>query len=101
MICRMVNGSFKGDPSEVPSPTGEARARCKCLRRLDRAACVVCGTVRSQRCNRCGVCKSNTPLRDLLVGVTFRDRRQPGHQSAAPGGAPAATSSELAASAPR
>ena len=23
------------------------------LRRLDRAACVVCGTIRSQRCNRC------------------------------------------------
>ena len=30
-------------------------------------------------------CKSETPLRDLIVGDTFQDRRQPGHQDAAPG----------------
>ena len=56
------------------------------LRHLDRAACMFC--VRSQRCNRCCFCNSNTPLRELRVGDTFQDRRQP-HQSAAPRGAPA------------
>ena len=53
------------------------------LRRLYRAACVVCGTIRSQRCSRCGCCNSNTPLRELRVGDTFQDRRQAGHQNAA------------------
>ena len=56
------------------------------LRNLDRAACVACDTIRS-RCHRCSFCKSDTPLRDL-VGDTFQDRRQPGHQDAAPGGPP-------------
>ena len=56
------------------------------LRRLDRAACAVCGAIRSQRCNRCGLCNSNTPLRELRVGNTFQDRRQPGHQDAAASG---------------
>ena len=59
------------------------------LRRFDRAACVVCATTRSQRCNRCRLCQSNAPLREFRLGDTFQDRRQPGHQSAAPGGAPA------------
>ena len=63
------------------------------LRRLDRATCVVCGTTRSQRCNRCGLCQSITPLRELRVGVgdSFQDRRKPGHQSAAPGVRPPIT----------
>ena len=39
------------------------------LRRLDRAACVVCGIIRSRRCKRCGLCQSNTPLRGLRVGT--------------------------------
>ena len=58
------------------------------LRHLDRAACVACDTVRSRRCRRCGFCKSDTPLRGLVVGDTFQDRRQPGHQDAAPEGSP-------------
>ena len=56
---------------------------------LDRAACVYCGTIRSQRCRRCNFCGSDTLLRDLRVGDTFQDRRQPGHQNAAPRGAAA------------
>ena len=59
------------------------------LRRPDRAACVVCSTIRSQRCNRCGLCNSNTPLRELLIQYIFQDRRQPGHRNAALGGAAA------------
>ena len=50
---------------------------------LSRQACVACGTVRSQRCHRCSLCKSDTPLRELRVGDTYQDRRQPGHQDAA------------------
>ena len=53
------------------------------------SACVVCGTFRSQRCNRCCFCNSSAPLRELRVGDTFRDRRQPRHRNAAPGGAAA------------
>ena len=53
------------------------------LRWLNRQACVFCGTVRSQRCNSCG---SDTPLRELRVGDTFQNRRQPGHQDAAASG---------------
>ena len=56
------------------------------LRWLDRQACVACGTIRSQRCRRCNNCGSNTPLRELRVGDTFQDRRQPGHQDAAASG---------------
>ena len=59
------------------------------LRNLGRAACIPCDTVRSRRCRRCTVCGSDTPLRDLRVRDTFEDRRQPGHQDAAPGGMPA------------
>ena len=55
-------------------------------RHLDRAACVACDTIRSRRRRRCSFCKRDTPLRDLVVGDTFQDRRQPGHQDAAPGG---------------
>ena len=58
------------------------------LRNLDRAACVDCDTIRSQRCRRCNFCGSDTPLRDLIFGDTFQDHRQPGHQDAAPDGSP-------------
>ena len=39
--------------------------------------------LRSQRCRRCNHCGSDTTLRELRVGDTFQDRRQPGHQDAA------------------
>ena len=58
------------------------------LGHLDRGACVVCGATRSRRCNRCSFCNSHTPLRELRVGDTFQDRRQPGHQDVACGGTP-------------
>ena len=47
------------------------------LRWLSRQACVHCGTIRSQRCRRCNSCRFDTPLRELCVGDTFQDRRQP------------------------
>ena len=53
------------------------------LRWLNRQACVHCGTVRSHRCRRCNSCGFDAPLRELRVGDTFQDRRQPGHQDAA------------------
>ena len=53
---------------------------------LDRAAVIACDTIRSRRGRRCTFCKSDTPIRDLRVGDTFQDRRQPGHQDAAPDG---------------
>ena len=53
------------------------------LRWLNRQTCVHCGTIRSQRCRRCISCGFDTPLRELRVGDTFQDRRQPGHQDAA------------------
>ena len=56
------------------------------LRCLDRAACIACGTIRPRRCRRCTLCGSDTLLRELRVGATFQDRRQPGHQDAAAGG---------------
>ena len=56
------------------------------LRWLDRRACVFCGTIRSQRCRQCNNCGSDTLLRELRVGDTFQDRRQPGHQDAAVSG---------------
>ena len=71
-----------GGPLLLPDSVGQ-------LRRLDRAACVVCRTIRSPRCNRCGLRNSNTPLRELRIRNTFLDRRQPGHKNAAPGGAAA------------
>ena len=74
-------GQKHGGEQLLPESVGQ-------LRHLDRASCVVCGAVRSQRCNRCGLCQSNTPIRELRVGDTFQDRLQPRHQSAAPGGAP-------------
>ena len=43
-------------------------------RRLDRAACVVCGTIRSQRYNRCGFCNSNTRLRELRALLRARSQ---------------------------
>ena len=46
------------------------------LRRLDRAACVLCDTVRSRGRHRCCRCKRDTPLRDFIVGDTIQDRRQ-------------------------
>ena len=63
------------------------------LRHLDRAACEACGIIRWRRCRWCTFCGSDTrdtPFRDLRVGDTFQDRRQPGHQSAAPDGSPTA-----------
>ena len=59
------------------------------LRHLDRAACVLCDTIRSRRCHRCSYCKSDTPTRDFSVGDAFQGR-QPGHQDAAPKGMPTA-----------
>ena len=55
-------------------------------RHLDRGACVICGAIRSRRCNRCSLCNSNAPLRELRVGDTFQDRQQSGHQDVARGG---------------
>ena len=52
------------------------------LRQLDRAACVICGTIRSRRGNRCNHCKAGTATRDIIVGDIFQERRQPGHRSA-------------------
>ena len=74
-------GQKHGEQQLLPESVGQ-------LRRLDRAVCVVCGTIRSQRCNRCGLCQSKTPLHELLVVDTFQDRQR-GHQSAAPSGATA------------
>ena len=73
------------------------------LRQLDRAACAVCGTITSQRCNRCGFCNSNTPLRELRVGEYFSGQTtaQTAECSARRCDHRSATSSELAASAPR
>ena len=56
------------------------------VHRLNRQACVYCGTIRPQRCRRCNSCGFDTPLRELCVGDTFQDRRQPGHQDAAASG---------------
>ena len=53
---------------------------------LNRQAYVHCGTIRSQRCRRCVSCGFDTPLRELRVGDTLEDRRQPGHQDAAASG---------------
>ena len=43
------------------------------LRHLDRRACVICGALRSRRCNQCSSCNSDTPLRELRVGDTSQD----------------------------
>ena len=37
------------------------------LRQLDRAACEICGTVRSRRGNRCNHCRTDTATRDIVV----------------------------------
>ena len=58
------------------------------LRWGDRQACVFCGTTRSQRCHNC--CGRDTPLRELRVGDTFQDRRQPGHHNPSASGGTAA-----------
>ena len=58
------------------------------LRPLDRAACIAFDTIGSRRRRRCTFCGSDTPLRDLLVGNTFQDYRQPWHQDATPSGPP-------------
>ena len=39
--------------------------------------------------HRCSHCKSDILTRDLTVGDTHQDRRQPGHKDAAPDGSPA------------
>ena len=39
------------------------------LRNLDRAACIACDTIGSQRCLRCTFCGSGAPLRDLRTTV--------------------------------
>ena len=51
---------------------------------LIRSCCVEMATSTA----RCNFCRSDTPLRDLVVGDTFQDRRQPGQQDAAPDGSP-------------
>ena len=56
------------------------------LRWLNRQTCVHCGTIRSQRCRRCNSCGFDTPLRELRVGDTFQDGRQPRQQDAAASG---------------
>ena len=50
------------------------------LRQLDRAVCVICGTLRSRRGHRCSHCRADTATRDLVIGNIFHHRRQPGHQ---------------------
>ena len=72
-------GHKHGGQQLLPDSVGQ-------LRWLDRAACVACGTIRSQRCRRCNLCGRDTPLRELRVGDTFQDRRQAWHQDAAAGG---------------
>ena len=52
-----------------------------CVGSIARPVCIV-----AQRCRRCNSCGFDTPLRELRVGDTFQDRRQPGHQDAAAGG---------------
>ena len=42
------------------------------------AACVACGTIRSQRCRQCNLCGSDTLLRELRDGDTFRIDDSPG-----------------------
>ena len=101
MIFRMVNGSFKGDPSEVLPLRQERPVHVVNVCAVWTVQPASCAALSDHNDATGAASVSNTPLRHLLVGVTFRDRRQPGHESAAPGGAPAATSSELAASAPR
>ena len=57
------------------------------LRHLDREACVICGTIRSRRCNRCSFLQQQyTTPRPFVWAIPFQDRRQPGHQDAARGG---------------
>ena len=36
------------------------------------------------RRRRCGHCRRDTPTRDIIVGDTFQDPRQPGHEDAVP-----------------
>ena len=71
------------------------------LRQLDRAACEICGTIRSRRRNRCNQCRADTRTRDVLVGDMFPDRRQLGHQDVAASQPnphqPSATSQPIAA----
>ena len=54
-----------------------------------RTACATCCGLRpigSRRCRRCNLGGTGTPLRELRVGDTFQNRRQPGHQNAAASG---------------
>ena len=62
-----------------PSHTQESVAQ---LRQLDGTACVICGTIRSRRGNRCNHCRTDTATRDRVVGKKFQDRRQPDHPGA-------------------
>ena len=55
-------------------------------RQLDRAACAICGTIRSRRGNRCNHFRADTAtldVVDMLVGDIFEDGRQQVHQDAA------------------
>ena len=58
--------------------------------------CVVCGTIRSKRCNRCGFCNSNTPLREHRV-VSGQTTARASECSGQLCGRRPATPSELAA----
>ena len=87
------NSSFESRPhaahgSEARKTTAAPRKRCEAPQPRS-CRLTTCDTIRSQRCRRCTFCRSDTPLRDLRVGDTFQDRRQPGHQGAAPGDMPA------------
>ena len=42
------------------------------LRQLDRAACVICGTIRSRRGNHCNHCRADSATRDIFVGDVFQ-----------------------------
>ena len=50
-----------------------------------------CDTIRSRQCHQCSHFRRDTPTQDFIVGDTFQDRRQPGHQDAAPVGSPPLT----------
>ena len=60
-----------------------------------RAACIACGTIRSQRCRRCNLCGSDTPLRETSRWGHLPGQTTAWHQDAASGPAPGRLLSEL------
>ena len=82
--------------AQIPPPSEQSPITALCCnawettaapRKLDRAACAACDTIRSRRCRGCTFCGSDTPFRDF-VDDTFQDRRQPRHQDATLRGPP-------------